>query len=132
MLGAVIVASHLGAGLLTALLPWPGWVQAALLGGVAASALQGVRQHAWRRGPGAPTGFEIDTDGEYFVRRGAGEWLACRYAESFLSPWLVIVRLIPEGRRRPVNVLLAADAVAPEQFRELRARLHFQTPAVAV
>lgn len=131
LLGVVVIASHLGAGLLTVLLPWSLWAQTVLVGGIAASARFAVRRHAWRYASGAVTGLEIDTDGEYFVRRGAGEWLACRYVESFLSPWLAIVRLIPEGRRRPVSVLLAADAVAPEQFRELRARLHFQTPAVA-
>lgn len=131
LLGMILIASHLGAALLTVLLPWPVWAQTVLVGGIAASALHAVRRHAWRRAPTALTGLEIDADGEYFVRRDAGDWLACRYVESFLSPGLVMVRLIPEGRRRPVSVLLAADAVAPEQFRELRARLHFQTPAVA-
>lgn len=126
LLGLVLIASHMGAALLAALLPWPVWVQTALVGGIAASAIHGVRRHAWRRGPGAVTGLEIDTDGDYFVRRDAGDWLACRYVESFLSLWLVIVRLIPEGRRRPVNILLARDAVEPNAFRELRARLHFQ------
>ena len=131
LLGLALIASHLGAVLLTVQLPWPAWVQTVLVGGIVASALHGIRRHAWRRGPGALTGLEIDTDGDYYVRRDAGDWLPCRYAESFLSSWLVIVRLIPEGRRRPVSVLLAADAVPPEQFRELRARLHFQTPPAA-
>jgi hypothetical protein len=126
-----LVVSHLGAALLVVVLPWPVWVQTMLVGGITASAFQEIRRHAGRRGPGALTGLEIDTDGDYFMRREAGDWLPCRYAESFLSPWLVVVRLIPEGRRWPVSVLLAADAVPPEQFRELRARLHFQTPTAA-
>lgn len=131
LLGLALIVSHMGAALLAVLLPWPTWFQAMLVGGIVASALHVVRRHAWRRGPGAVTGLEIDTDGDYFICRDAGDWLPCRYVESFLSPWLVIVRLTPEGRRRPVSVLLAADAVAPEEFRELRARLHFQTSTAA-
>lgn len=129
LLGVALLAGHLGAALLAVPLPLPALVLTVLIGGIVASGIHGARRHAWRRGSGAVPGFEIDNDGDYFVRRDTGDWLPCRYVESFLSPWLVIVRLIPEGRRRPVSVLLAADAVAPEEFRELRARLHFQAPS---
>ncbi|MBI5613179.1 MAG: hypothetical protein HY942_08985 [Gammaproteobacteria bacterium] len=122
---------HLGAAVLTVLLPVPVWWQVLLAGGIAASAAHVLRRHAWRRARGAAIALEIDSGGDYAVRRVAGDWLPCRYVESFVSPWLVIVRLVPEGRRRPVSVLVAADAVATEEFRELRARLYFQTPTTA-
>ncbi|OGI41778.1 MAG: hypothetical protein A2150_01370 [Candidatus Muproteobacteria bacterium RBG_16_64_11] len=127
----MLTAAHLGAVWLTMLLPWPIWLQGLLAGGIVASAVHALRRHAWRRARAAAIGLEIDTDGDYSVRRVAGDWLACRYVESFVSPWLVIVRVIPAGRRRPVSVLVAVDAVAAEEFRELRARLHFQTPTTA-
>jgi hypothetical protein len=85
-----------------------------------------VRRHALRQGPKTITGLEIDTDGDYSLRVGQGDWTACRYVENFGSEWLVIVRLKPEGRCWSVNLLLARDAVEPNAFRELRARLHFQ------
>lgn len=129
LLSLVVAASHLGAVALILLIPLPIGVQALLVGALLASLYQAVMRHALRRGPGAVTDLEIDTDGEYALRRGAGDWTPCRYVESFLSPWLVIVRLRPEGGRRAVNIVLARDAVEPNAFRELRARLHFQVAA---
>lgn len=125
-LGGLLAVSHIGAGALAWMLPWPVGAQAALTVGLMLSLYREVRRHALRHGPKAIAGLEIDTDGDYSLRVGQGDWTACRYVESFLSSWLVIVRLIPEGRRRPVNILLARDAVEPNAFRELRARLHFQ------
>lgn len=83
-------------------------------------------RHALRLDPNAVTGLEIDTDGGYSVRTGLGGWTACQYVESFQSEWLVILRLKLDARRWPLTVLLARDAVEPDAFRELRARLHFQ------
>jgi len=129
LLGSGLLAGHLGAAIFAVVLPLPALILSMLIGGIVASGIHVTRRHARRRGSGAVPGFEIDTDGDYFMRRDTGDWIPCRYVESFLSPWLVIVRLVPEGGRRPVSVLLAADAVAPEEFRELRARLHFQSPS---
>lgn len=126
-----MAASHLGAAVLILVIPLPMGVQILLVGAVLASLYQAVMRHALRRGPGAVTGLEIDTDGEYALRRGEGDWTPCQYVESFLSPWLVIVRLRPEGRRWPVSVVLARGAVEASLFRELRARLHFQTTPAA-
>ena len=98
----------------------------ALTAGLAVSFTRELWRHALRQGPKAITGLEIDTDGDYSLRTGQGDWTACQYVESFRSEWLVIVRLKPDGRRWPVNLLLARDAVEPNAFREFRARLHFQ------
>jgi hypothetical protein len=131
-LGGLLAVSHVGAGALMWMLPWPVGAKVALTVGLMLSLYREVRRHALRQGPKAITGLEIDTDGDYSLRVGQGDWTACRYVESFRSEWLVIVRLIPEGRRRPVNILLARDAVEPNAFRELRARLHFQmAPAIS-
>jgi len=126
LLGLALLASHLGAAVLILAIPLPIEVQTLLLGALLVSLYPAVMRHALRRGSGAVTGLEIDTDGEYTLRRGEGAWLPCQYIENFLSPWLVIVRLRPEGRRWPVSVVLARDAVEATAFRELRARLHFQ------
>lgn len=152
-LGGLLAVSHVGAGALVWMLPWPVGAQAALTAGMMVSLYREMRRHALRQGPKAITGLEIDTDGDYSLRVGQGDWTACRYVESFRSEWLVIVRLKLEGtsgsrvdrdgpslkivwmaifrgpleaRRRSVNLLLARDAVEPNVFRELRARLHFQ------
>lgn len=127
-LGGLLAGSHAGAGALLWTLPWPGEVQLALTAGLMMSLIHALRRHALRQDPKAITGLEIDTDGDYSLRTGQAGWTACQYIESFQSEWLAIVRLKLDTRRWPLTVLLARDAVEPNAFRELRARLHFQAP----
>ena len=125
-LGGLLAVSHVGAGVLLWVLPWPVGVQVVLTIGLMVSLAHELRRHALRQGLNAITGLEIDTDGDYSLRVGQGDWTACQYVESFRSEWLAIVRFKLEARRWPVTVLLARGAVEPNAFRELRARLHFQ------
>lgn len=125
-LGGLMAGSHAGAGVLLWTLPWPVGVRLALTAGLMVSLIHALRRHALRQDPKAITGLEIDTDGDYRLRAGQGDWTACQYVESFQSEWLVLVRLKLDTQRWPLTVLLARDAVEPDAFRELRARLHFQ------
>ena len=129
LLCGLLTFSHAGAGVVIWLLPWPLWVQAALTAGLAMSLYRTLRYHALHQDRASVTGLEIDTDGDYSVRDPEGDWITCNYVESFRSQWLVIVRLTTGERRRPVTVVLARDAVGPDAFRELRARLQFQSAA---
>ncbi len=128
-LGGLLAMSHIGVGLLIWMLPWPVWVRMVLTIGLMLSLYREVRRHALRQGPKAITALEIDTDGDYSLRVGQGDWTPCQFVESFRSEWLVIVRLNIGDRRWPVSVLLARDAVDPTLLRELRARLNLQVSA---
>ncbi len=67
------------------------------------------------------------------VALGLGEgdervWMDCRLVECFVHPWLMILRLRCDGRRRPVHVVLGRDALVAPDSRRLRARLHRLAP----
>lgn len=74
---------------------------------------------------------EWDTAGNWSVRyTGSARWHGCELRERWLHPWVVILRLRSETDARSLNLLVAADAVAADAFRRLRARLRLQTAAV--
>jgi hypothetical protein len=108
------------------LLPLPAWTQIVALCLLVYSLYHVLRRHARLTHAHAVTGLEIDVDGSFSLRQ-LGIWTPGRCIENFQSDWLAIVRVKLDSRRRPVNILLARDAVEPNAFRELRARLQFQT-----
>jgi toxin CptA len=129
-LAAILVLTHLGAMILVAVAPvaWP------LRPGVWAllvwSLYRSVRRHALRRGPDAVEEIEIDAAGELSVRlAGSATWRTGRLAASFVHPWLMLVSLRLDGRKWPVHVVAAADAVEPGVFRRWRVALRLRAAA---
>lgn len=132
LLLTLLLVMHLGSALLVALVPmaWPlkGLFWVALV----ASAVEIWRRYGARTARAAVTGLELDREGYCSVRRGPeaeGVWQAYEVAQAVVHPWLVILLLRSEGRRRPLGLAIAADAVEPEPFRRLRARLRLRTRA---
>lgn len=88
---------------------------------------------SWRRWPPllAPPvvdALEWNRDGNWSVRfLGSTQWHPCELRERWLQPWLVILRLRDDSDARTWSVLVVRDAVAPDAFRRLRARLRLQT-----
>lgn len=129
-LAAILFLTHFGAMTLIAIVPlmWPlrlgVW---ALLGW---SLYCSVRRYALRRGPNAVEEIEIDKEQELSVRLAGGTaWQNCRLRASFVHPWLILLSLRLDGRKWPVNVVVAADAVEPEAFRRWRVALKLQPVA---
>ena len=126
----LLFVAHLGSALLVAFVPlaWPlkGLFWVALV----ASAVETWRRYGARTARSAITGLELDHEGYCSVRRRPEDaWQAYEVAQAVVHPWLVILLLRKEGRRRPLGLVIAADAVEPEPFRRLRARLRLQTRA---
>lgn len=117
---------HLGGALIAWLLPLPWPVQLALCALVAASLSAALSRHAWRSGPRAITGIEIDSEGQCAVRM-AGAWRACTFTHVFVHPRLTLLGLRRHGRRRPEGLVIAADAMEAEAFRRLRAALNLRS-----
>jgi hypothetical protein len=90
-----------------------------------------LRRYGWRRAARAISAFELDHEGIPSIRRVRDPaWHECVIRRAVVHPWIALVWLQVKGRRWPATLLLAADAVEPEAFRRLRARLLLETRAV--
>ncbi len=130
LLLTLLLVAHLGSALLVALVPlaWP--LKGLLWAVLVVSAAEIWRRYGARTARSAITGFELDREGYCSVRRRPEDaWQAYEVAQAVVHPWFVILLLRREGRRWPLGLVIAADAVEPESFRRLRARLRLQTRA---
>lgn len=117
---------HLGAMAIVAIVPLPWWVRVGLWAALAADLYITVRAHGLRTG-GAVAAIELDRDGSWAIRRvDETTWHNCRLVDYWVYPQVVILRLRRGGARRAIGVVVAADAVAPDPFRRLRARLRLE------
>jgi hypothetical protein len=123
-LTGVLLFVHLGAMVLLMAVPvaWP--IRMALGAFLGWSLYRSLRIHAWRRGPLAIEAIELDGEGVVSVRlAGRDDWQVCQIRSRFVHPWLTLLSLKIEGRRWPVSLAMAADAVEPEPFRRWRVAL---------
>jgi len=79
-----------------------------------------------RQLPGRLQGLNLAMDGTFSVRLMSGEWVPAEVLDSsFVKPWLTVLHLRLEDRRRMLPLVLLADMLDPEDFRRLRVWLHW-------
>ncbi len=130
-LAGILVSAHAASALLLGLtgLPWMGKI-AALPVFLASLALS-LRRHAWRLSPSAVVGVRLDPECRTVFRRLDGKTLeGTLLGSSFVSPWLTVLNLRPEGRWRTVSLVILPDAVEREAFRQLRVLLRWKCAQV--
>ena len=124
---SLLVLVHAGACGVVLLLPWA-W-QANLLG---AAVLLGNLFMVLRSLPGVPRpsnirSLEWASDGSWRIDDFAGQGYPARLQRAaFVHPWLVILPLHLEHERGAHTVVLLADSLGRERFRQLRVRLQVQ------
>jgi hypothetical protein len=120
----VVSVIHVGAGLLLFVIAVPTAVRLALLAALILSLAHTLRQHAFRRRPGAIVALRLNDDGELSIRHDEQEpWSAAAIHSRFVHRWLVLLSLRVAGRRLPTTLVVAADAIEADVFRRLRAAL---------
>jgi len=128
LIGA-ISAGHVGAALLVAIVPLAWALRAGLWIVLAVSLVIALRSHIPRFARSV-SGIEWDSDGSWSVRlAGDNAWYPCDWADGAIYPHVVILRLRRERARRTTPVIIPSDAVAPDAFRRLRARLRLARAA---
>ena len=128
LLTGVLLFVHLGGMALLIAVPGVWLVRLVLWALLGMSLYRSLRIHAWRQGPSAIETIEMDGEGVVSLRfAGKDGWHACRITSRFVHPWLTLLSLKIEGRRWPVSLAIAADAVEPEPFRRWRVALRFRT-----
>jgi hypothetical protein len=123
-LAGILLFVHLGGMLLLLAVPvaWP--VRLMLWTLIGVSLYRSLRIYVWRQGSTAIETIEMDGEGVVSVRfAGKDTWHVCHIASLFVHPWLTLLSLNIEGRRWPVSLAIAADAVEPEAFRRWRVAL---------
>lgn len=125
---AILAAIHLGGMVLALLVPLPFLLTTGLLIALAASLANSLGTHGWRRTDRAITAFELDHEGLCSVQLGQQpDWHECDVLRAVIHPWVMLLWLRIKGRRWPSGLVLAGDAIEPEAFRRLRARLPLET-----
>jgi len=120
----ILLFVHVGGMILVAMIPLAWAVRLGLWALLGWSLCRALRIHAWRNAASALVALELDHDGTAAVRFAGNEvWHETRIIAWFVHPWLTLVSLRVDGRKIPVSLAIAADAVEPEAFRRWRVRL---------
>jgi len=123
-LTGILLFVHVGGMVLVAIIPLAWAVRLGLWALLGWSLYRALRLHAWRDAASALVAVELDHEGATAVRfAGSETWHDARITAWFVHPWLTLVSLRVEGRKIPVGLAVAADAVEPEAFRRWRVRL---------
>ena len=119
---------HAGGVVVTAVVPMPWVIRILIWLALGLSFIQIITIHAWRWSTSAVAVIEMDSE-SYVALRYVGEelWHPALITSRFIHPWLTVMSLRVEGRRWPVKLVIAVDAVEPEPFRRWRAALKLQT-----
>ena len=126
-LAAWVTAACAAALVATLAADLPAPVQAVVAAGVIAAAIRAARRQAWQEGKGAVRRFAVDLSGRVEAELADGRRVDGRLAgESFVAPWLAIVRWRPDGARFPRTLAIAPDAVDGADFRRLRILLRWR------
>jgi toxin CptA len=105
----------------------PPLVKAAATLALGAAALRTLRRDACREGPDAVRCLVVDLAGSVEIEHADGSRNRGKLLNgSFVAPWLVIVRWLPEGGRFSRTVVIAPDSVGADAYRRLRVLLRWR------
>ncbi len=128
-LGVLVTAAHAGAAVSLAFTSLPLWIRVLGIMTVLASLLRVFPRSVSLRHPNAvhrvlwPAGDEW-----HLFTRGGGELVGTLLPESYLRPWLVVLRFKIPSSRTPRSVVIVPDMLDANVMRRLRVRLGLNPP----
>lgn len=109
------------------LVPGPLWPKALLGLSLAASLVFHGARDAWRLLGRSAVALRLRSDCKCEIGNRLGGWQEARLlGSSFVSPYLTVLNLRPEGRRFARHVVILPDAVDADAFRRLRVLLRWK------
>lgn len=86
-----------------------------------------LRHYALLRSPGAVVAFALSDEMACTLETRRGEQIACTLlGSSFVAPYLTVLNLQPEGKFFTRSVVILADGIDAEEFRQLRVLLRWK------
>jgi hypothetical protein len=79
----------------------------------------------FRQLPNSWAAISLDRDGMLFTTRDGRKFSAQPEKNTFVHPYLIVLRIVPEGCRKAVSRVIFPDALDEGAFRELSVRLRF-------
>lgn len=115
---------------LSAALLWPlampTWLKAALALCLLASLRFHLRRDGFLISPRSVVAFQIDQECKCAFQTRDGNWTDARLlGTSFVSPWLTVLNLLPDGQRFATHIVLLPGSLDREDFRQLRVLLRW-------
>ena len=130
ILAAVLIMAHLVALAVVVVVTLPLWVKLLAGAAIAASCAGSICHTAFLRTARAIVELEAGEGGRVSYRGGNGIWCEARLlGSSFVTPWLTVLNLRPEGARLARHVIIMPDNVDADAFRRLRVLLRWSRPA---
>ena len=123
---------HAGALVIVIVLPIEVAVKVALFALIGLNLARSIGHHGLRRSGVAVVAVMLSGDECALRRRGSNDWEAGRIANCWVQPWLTLLVVRSDARRRATRVVILPDAVAGEAFRRLRVRLRLRTEGARV
>ncbi len=130
LLTVLLTAGHGGAALMAALAPLPWPARLALWFALGASLYRSLVLHALRRAPEAVHELVLEAeDAGMSLRTADGRhWARAVPVARFVHPTLTLLVVRTQDTGRIIPIAIAADAVDPQVFTRLRARLILARP----
>lgn len=105
----------------------PGAVKAVVVCAIGIAAVHSFRRYGLGRGAGVVRRVAVGLPGRVQVELADGRRLSgCLADDSFVAPWLAVVRWVPDGARFSRAIVIASDAVDRAEFRRLRILLRWR------
>lgn len=129
---AIILAAMHGLALIALLLAGlPFWLSLLLALLVLVSLFDGYMLHVFRRGANSCIGL-IWLTGTLVLQTPGGIRRSCSLLSgSLITPYLLVLRVLPDGSRKVMIVLILSDGIEHEAFRRLRVWTRWRTQELA-
>ena len=75
--------------------------------------------------PNSWVGITLDHDEVSITTRDGRSFYAQPEKNTFVFPWFIVLRIVPEEHRMAVSRVVFSDALSDDEFRELSVRLRF-------
>jgi len=102
-------------------------LSAALIACISASLIYSVRHHVFLHAKNSLLELNLKADGQIDCLTANGKLIEARIArQTTVLPWLIVLRLVPDGAKSMLVQVLLPDALSPEDGRLLRVWLRWK------